>query len=231
MVQTSRQRLTRSLPALAGGGAGLIVALAFVVLPGTVLERLVDGSGIAAVVPVAAPPLGLTARAVLALGGGIAVGVVAWAAPYLLFGPGGPLARRPRDVGVARAPTVRRADAHPDAPPRWPLSAAELPVPPAPVIRRPVEQVVPADLETPLAMYDPDALPPVPMSPARVLAPLARAPLAPAALAPGERLETFTLSPPPPPPAPVPRPSEPPSIDALLRRLERGARRRTAGAH
>ena len=89
----------------------------------------------------------------------------------------------------------------------------------------PVEQPVPADRETPLAMYDPDALPPVPMPPAQVLAPLA-----PAMLAPGERLETFTLSP-PPPPAPAPRTTEPPSIDALLRRLEQGARRRTAGAH
>ena len=227
MVQTSRQRLTRSLPALGGAGIGLIVALSFVILPDPMLEGLVEGSGIPSVMPVAAPPLGMTARAVLALGGGCFVAAVIWAALYLLFGPGGPLARKPRTVAEVRiAPAVRRADAHPDAPPRWPLSADELPVPPTPVVPRPVERAVPADLEMPLAMYDPDALPPVPMPPARVLAALA-----PAMLAPGERLETFTLSTPPPPPAPPPRPSEPPSIDSLLRRLEQGARRRTAGAH
>ena len=221
MAQASRPRLT-SMADWGAGAAGLAVAVAAALLPGAWLEDMVLSSGIAAVLSVAAPPLGVTARAVLALGGGAAVAAVCWAALYLLVGPGGPLARRPKPV--AGVPTVRRADAHPDAPPRRPLSADDLPVPPAPAVH--VERAVPADLDVPLAAFDPDALPPVPLAPVRALKPLAPT------LLPGERLETFTLTPPPPSPAssPAPRANEAPSIDALLRRLEQGARRRTAGA-
>lgn len=212
MVQTSHSRLIASLPAVIGGGAGLLVGVVAAVLPVTMLEALVESSGLASVLPVAAPPLGVTARAVLALGGGVGVAAVLWAALYLLVGPGGPLAVK---SGVAGVPSVRRADAHPDAPPRWPLSLGA--PPPAPL---PVEQDMPSDLDTPLAAFDPAALPPVPMEPVRALKPLAPA----VPLQPGERLETFTLS--PPPPVSAARKDEAPSIDALLRRLEQGARRR-----
>lgn len=223
MVETSRPDMMRSAPQWAGAGAGLLVAAVAALMPGATLEALVSGSGIAALLPVAAPPLGVTARAVLALGGGVAVAAVVWAALYLLVGPGGLLAPRARAAGV---PVVRRADAHPDAPPRWPLTATELPEPPVAADLPPIEAALPADLDMPLALYDPDALPPVPAPPVRALKPLAPG------LAPGERLETYTLTPPPPPaPAPRARGDEPPSIDALLRRLEEGARRRVAGAH
>lgn len=223
MVQLSRARLiqftSRTMPAWGGAAAGLLVAVTAIVLPVAMLEGLVESSGIAALLPVAAPPLGGTARAVLALGGGLGVAAVTWAALYLLIGPNGLIASTPRAAGV---PVVRRADTHPDAPPRWPLSASDLPA-----VRTlvPMEQPVPADLDMPLASFDPDALPPVPLSPTRVLKPLAPV------LAAGERLETFTLSPPPTPSGPIPRNDEAPSIDALLRRLEQGARRRTVGAH
>lgn len=214
MVRFVRPSLTRSLPVTAALAGGAGVALACLALPAAWLEGAVEASGIAALLPVAAPPLGLTARALLALGGGIAVAAVAWAALYLLVGPGGPLAPRVPGDG----PAVRRADAHPDAPPRRPLSAADLPVPPAPM-----EKPVPVDLDVPLAAYDPAAVLAAPMEPVRALKPLAPA------LAPGERLETYVLTP-PPPPAPQPAAAEPPSIDALLRRLEQGAVRRVAGA-
>lgn len=218
MVQLSRPRLTPTAPLWGGAAAAGVIALTALLLPAALLENIVESSGIAALLPVAAPPLGATARAVLALGGGVGVGAVVWAAMYLLIGPGGPLASAPR---TSDAPLVRRADTHPDAPPRWPLSVRDLPP-----LAMPGEQTVPGDLDLPLASFDPDALPPVPLAPVRALKPLAPAPALP--LAPGERLETFVLTPPPPP---APRSEEPPSIDALLRRLEQSARRRTATAH
>ena len=215
-----RPDLIRLLPAIGAGAAGVFVALTFVAMPTAWLEDLATGSGIAAVLPVAEPPLGATARAVLALGGGLAVAAVSWAALYLLVGPGGPLA--PRAAARANAPSVRRADAHPDAPPRWPLSASELsatelPAPPPPVV---IERELPADLDVPLAAFDPAAVLPVPMAPVRALKPLAPP------LEPGERMETFALA---VPPRPAPPPADAaPSIDALLRRLEQGAQRRVA---
>ncbi|WP_425228193.1 hypothetical protein [Sphingomonas sp.] len=218
MVEPARPQLNSRLPAIAGSAAGALVALASAIMPGAWLDGAIEASGLPAILPVAAPPLGLTARAMMALGGGIGVAAVFWAAVYLLVGPGGPLAARP-PRRADDAPTVRRADAHPDAPPRRPLTAAELASPPPP----PVEQGVPADLDVPLAAFDPAAVPAVPQQPVRALKPLAPS------LAPGERLEIFTLAP-PPPTQPATRYDEPPSIDALLRRLEQGARRRVATA-
>ena len=213
MVQAFRPHLTRAIPTVGAVAAGVMVALAAIAVPGVWLENVVSGSGLPALLPVAEPPLGLTARAVLALGGGVAAAAVMWAALYLLFGPGGPFAAKPRARGAA--PTVRRADAHPDAPPRWPLSAAELAAPPEPPA---LERSLPADLNVPLAHFDPTAVLPVPRESVRALKPLAPA------LAPGERMETFKLTPPSPPAAPAP--DEPPTIDALLRRLEQGAQRK-----
>ena len=213
MVQAFRPHLTRAIPTIGALASGVAVALVAIAVPGAWLENVVSGSGLPALLPVAEPPLGLTARAVLALSGGIAAAAVVWAALYLLFGPGGPFTAKPRARGTA--PTVRRADAHPDAPPRWPLSAAELAAPPEPPA---LEKPLPADLDVPLAHFDPTAVLPVPREPVRALKPLAPA------LEPGERMQTFKLTPPPPPAAPGPE--EPPSIDALLRRLEQGAQRK-----
>ncbi|MDB5696644.1 MAG: hypothetical protein JWN21_2187 [Sphingomonas bacterium] len=226
MVEPIRPRLTKSdlirqAPFIGAGLAGGLFALGAIALPTAWLEDAVTGSAIAAVLTVAEPPLGATARAVLALVGGVAFAAVTWAALYLLMGPGGPLAAK-KTSGSARrqTPTVRRADAHPDAPPRWPLSATELPAPPPPVAVAPVQQDLPADLDMPLAAFDPAAVLPVPMTPSEAVKPLAPA------LAPGERMETFALA---IPARPAPPPSdEPPSIDALLRRLEQGAQRRVA---
>lgn len=219
MAQTLPPHLTRAIPLIGAVAAGTTVALAAVAIPVSWLENVVSGSGLPALLTVAEPPLGVTARAMLALGGGVVTAAVVWAALYLLFGPGGPLAAKPRVRGAA--PVVRRADAHPDAPPRWPLSAAELATPPEPAA---VEQPLPADLDMPLANFDPRAVLPVPREPVRAVKPLAV--IAPPVLEPGERLDTFKLTPPPPPPAALPE--APPTIDALLRRLEQGAQRKAA---
>lgn len=204
--------------------AGIAVAAVCALVPAGVLEDWVWRSGVPALVAAAAPPLGTTARAILALIGGALSASVAWSALYLLFGTGGLLAPRT----VRAVPTVRRADAHPDAPPRWPMTAADLGTPlmdlapsapePSPAV---IERTLPADLDQPLSAFDPCAVPDVPMTPSAPVAPLARL-----ALAPGERIDTYVLTPPPPSVLPLPRRSVPPtagatpSIDALLQRLE-----------
>lgn len=218
--------LIAKLPGWGAAGGAALVGLGMPALPDAWLDAAVRAAGVAAVLPAAQSPLGATARGVLALGGGALAAAVAWAALYLLFGPRGLLAARmPAADGV---PIVRRADAHPDAPPRRPMTAAELNGPPAPIGRAvapvpaipvpmsgPLEREVPADLDVPLAALDPAAIPAAPREPVRALAPLA----------PGERLQIFALAPPPPKRA---EPAEPPTIDALLRRLELGAGTRSA---
>lgn len=236
MSAFTSKSLMRSLPLYGGLGAGVIAAIGFVAMPATALESLVWNSGIAALLPVAAPPLGATARALLALGSGILFAAVTWAALYLLFGPGGFLVKPVRSEGV---PVIRRADAHPDAPPRRPMSSADLGMPLMEVVMPAgPERPIPADLDLPLAAFDPAALLPVPMEPARPVAPLivARAPDPAATVvpetAPEPEPETVEIV----EPAPVARavraaPAGPPSIEALLRRLEQGAGRRAhAGA-
>lgn len=238
--------LMRHLPTAGGVGVGLAVAATIALLSIDTLEHLVWTSGIASLVSAAVPPLGRTARVLLAVGGGLVAGAVMWSALFLVFGPGGFLApkedeappvpfdrpslkERVARLFPARAPSPRRADAgqrrHQRPPQRRPMSAADLGTPLMEVATvPPVERPLPRELDQPLAAFDPAALPPAPREPQRVLP----------ALAPGERLDTFELSPPPPPsrpmPAPVRREPASQSIDSLLRRLEEGAGRKAARA-
>ena len=252
MVRLSRPRLSlgRAAIPLGGGGlAALAAGLFFVLLPDWRLEQLVDASGLARVLPLAQPPLGNTARLLLALIATAIAGAVAWSALFLLFGPGGVFDRATTSSkGRGDRPTVRRADAHPDAPPRHPLTAAELGAPP------PAERDIPADLDQPLAAFDPTAIPEVPLPPERVIAP--PAPVRPVVVAPAPPPPVVVAPapppPPPPPPPPLPPPpprpspvaepepvapdasapmprndAPPPSISALLDRLEKGTWRRS----
>lgn len=216
MTQTmpSRAAMMRWIAPVGGAVAALAVVLLFVALPATVLEDWVWRSGLPSLIGAAEPPLGTTARAVLALAGGALAGAVTWSALFLLFGPGGLLA--PRAASSDGVPVLRRADAHPDAPARRPLSAADLkddddmvfarPVTSAPPPPPPVEQPIPADLDLPLAAFHPGALPPVPLTPVRPVPPL-RVPAKPAAEEPAA-------------------PAAPPTIESLIDRLERVTRRR-----
>ena len=213
MTQTmpSRAAMMRWIAPVGGAVAALAVVLLFVALPATVLEDWVWRSGLPSLIGAAEPPLGTTARTVLALAGGALAGAVTWSALFLLFGPGGLLA--PRAASSDGVPVLRRADAHPDAPARRPLSAADLeddddtmfarPVTSAPPPPPPVEQPIPADLDLPLAAFHPGALPPVPLTPVRPVPPL-RVPAKPAAE----------------------EPAAPPTIESLIDRLERVTRRR-----
>lgn len=245
MVRIPRPRLIRDLPVTGGIAAALAAALFFLMLPDWRLEGAVSASGLPRLLPFAEPPLGWTARLLLAGGAATLAGAIAWSALFLVWGPGGWLYR----AAEGDAPAVRRADAHPDAPPRRPLSAAELGVPPPPA-----ERPIPKDLDQPLAEFHPAAIPEVPLEPVRPVAPLARVaepeaepepepepvgvpqPEMTPVVAPQPetepemtRMETFALK-------PVvdsgPRPPRPPrseqTVEALLERLERAAQSRTA---
>ncbi|WP_188054431.1 hypothetical protein [Sphingosinithalassobacter sp. CS137] len=107
---------------LAAAFLGLASAAGFALMPTPVLESTVIDSGIAAIVAAAEPPLGMTARLLVAAGAGILVALVTWFALFLLLG-GRAIVIGKRVERNDAAPVVRRADAHPDAPPRPPLRA------------------------------------------------------------------------------------------------------------
>lgn len=73
--KTRRSKL--SLPLWMGAFTGAAIALIVFLLPTAALELAVERSGLASVMPAAAPPLGQTARGLLAamLGGGFAIAV------------------------------------------------------------------------------------------------------------------------------------------------------------
>ncbi len=208
-----------------GTVAAVLAAATFLLVPQALLESWVWNSGLPALIAAAEPPLGTTARAVLALGVGALAAAVTWSALFLMFGPDGLLA--PKPVAEEGVPILRRADAHPDAPARKPLSAADLgaplpppqvevageptPAPPPP----PVMQPIPVDLDMPLSAFHPGALPDVPREPVRPVAPLRP----PVALEQGERIATVQL-----PRSPA-ESTTAPSIEALLKRLEHSTRR------
>ncbi len=206
------------LAPLAAAVIGVAAAAGVVLMPVPLLEGLVSDSGVTAVISAAEPPLGLTARAAIALGTGGLVAVFAWLALFILLGTRGlsvGRAARHLDSESVPAPVIRRADAHPDANPRAPLLATrdlgepflgaapalevEKPasVEPlfAPVVRHPVppaEQPLPDDLGQPLSAFDPDAILELPMSAPEPIAPLRKRP---AVFDDSERFEIFELTP------------------------------------
>lgn len=119
------------LTALAGG---TIAALGVVVAPAGLLEALVVRLGLPALLPAAAPPLGGTARMMIAAGAFIGVALAVGVLMTILTQLVGRKPRRAADPDPApefltfagyegEAPALRRADAHPDAPPRRPIFA------------------------------------------------------------------------------------------------------------
>lgn len=221
----------RLLPAIAIL-TGIGVAAGIATAPANLLDRAIDGSGVGSLIGATSAPIGVTGRTLLALAIGTLVGMLGFVGHARRLLP----VRALRDAAV----TVRRADAHPDAPPRRPIRAsedlgdplaggigAEAPETEAVVRVEPVERDLPKDLDLPLCAFDPTALPLTPREPVRPVAPLARRPVL---IDPGERFETFPLAPPPPassqPAGAAPRAGE--SIQSLIDRLERSALRRGA---
>lgn len=144
---------------LVAGVLGGAVALGALVVPAPMLEGLVMASGLPAIVAAAEPPLGFTARALFALGAGGSVAAFGWFALSILLGTRAMTHdERAPESDAVRAPVLRRADAHPDAPPRPPLLATRdlgrpfdargpladvVNVAPAPVETAPVEKPLP----------------------------------------------------------------------------------------
>jgi hypothetical protein len=247
-VFSRSQSLILPVAPLAATVIGVLTAAMFALVPTDLLESMVVDSGIASVLSAAEPPLGLTARLVLVLLCGGGIGLMAWFALFLTFGARTIVIQRSRGERGS-APVLRRADAHPVAPARRPLfantdlgtpfldvRAPAVPVTAPAAVEPPVERPLPVDLEQPLAAYGRVAVPETPLSgsstPARegpvTILPAER----PQTFDPGERFETFPLTPmvrstpqpvaeaPVPPVAPA-RADPSDTIHALLDRLER----------
>ncbi|AUW60359.1 hypothetical protein C1T17_15290 [Sphingobium sp. SCG-1] len=135
--------------------AGSAAALAMLSVPIPLIELVVASSGLSEVVPAAAPPLGSSARAIMAgfaglMGMGLSLtliprsaaitdkpaqdleegqGIMGFALGKLTTFTRGRGRTKPlADVGgklSEAVPVLRRADAHPDAPPRRPIFASE----------------------------------------------------------------------------------------------------------
>lgn len=223
--------MNRSLPPLVAGASALIVAVAIAVVPMWRIETVVSESGLPALLPIAAPPLGWTARAAMMLLAALLVAAPVWIALTLLA------VRRPVALPSAEPlveeapPSVRRADAHPDAPPRPPVRAArDLGTPFLDPVASPEPEVeLPRDLNTPMAMFDPEALPMVPAAPPPTVRPLFRPPVIEAE--PVAEIEPEPAGPAaveaidePAPPAPAPQPA--PALSELIDRLDQGLQRR-----
>jgi hypothetical protein len=152
--------------------------------------------------------------------GAIGAGVGALAARW--FGRREPVTASPCEPDMLPIPIIRRVDAHPDARPRPPLRAShDLDMPAWALPKVPVEQEaataerdLPADLDQPLAAFDPAAIPAVPLPPPvppRRERAASAAQRTPASRDPGDRLV---------------RPETDATVHALLERLERGVVRR-----
>ncbi|MES1972492.1 MAG: hypothetical protein V4472_08505 [Pseudomonadota bacterium] len=209
-----RQRLNLPIAPLVAAVLGGLIALVFALVPSGMLEDFVLDSGIAAVVPAAEPPLGVTARAVLILTAGGGAALVAWFGLFLLIGSRAIMVQRADGADDDTAPILRRADAHPDAPARRPLSAnrelgtpflevragrpvhvrAEVPESDPVPVEAEIERELPTDLDMPLAAFDPEAIPPDPVDWFPEPAPLLRVPRQ-QVFDPGDRFETFELTP------------------------------------
>jgi len=127
MKRRANQLPVNLLTALAGG---VITALGVIVAPVAMLEALVALFGLPAVLAAAAPPLGFTARIMIAA---VAFVIAAMAVGTTMSLLTTLLNRKPRRkarpfashavVDDEDAPALRRADSHPDAPPRRPIFA------------------------------------------------------------------------------------------------------------
>lgn len=232
---------------LAAVALGALAVLGVAAMPVSGLESLVMDSGLPSILPAAEPPLGLTARAAVALTTGGFAAIFTWLAAFILVGTRSiTLGRTPQTSDdQVQTPVLRRADAHPDAPPRPPLlatrdlgtpfldvragggklaagvreSVADAKIAEAPVEpahAAPDEQPLPRNWEQPMSAFDPDAIRAVPMPPPIMLPPRRRA-ATPPVFEPNERFEVFELTPPVRKSAPAPEPAPLPPVEPIAR--------------
>lgn len=138
------------------GLAALAVAFAAFTIPDAILDRAVEATGLSSVLSAAQPPLGTTARLLIAAAGALASFAGAFALLRWLdrFASRGSVSNQA--VPSADTPRIHRADAHPDAPPRRPISAARDLGEPASPSRSPMAE--------PEAMPDTESVP-APLAP------------------------------------------------------------------
>jgi len=134
---------------------GLVVAGLIAAAPADLLDAMVGRLPLAALIPAAAPPVGVTARTLLALAGGGGIAFLGLLPRLARLS-----SRRRRATRLGATPPVRRADAHPDAPACRPIAArSELGEPLAEAAGpTDVEHALPTDLDLPLAAFAPEAL-------------------------------------------------------------------------
>lgn len=199
--------------------AGIGVAAGIATAPSETLNEALARSSVAAVIPAAGPPIGLTGRALLALFVGGLIAAIGVAGHLKAWVAGAPT--QADEPGEA-APVVRRADAHPDAPPRRPIRASADLGQPLPIgAERPRatsdvlpfalepraaddERALPDDLDQPMSAFDPAALPPVPVAAPEPVVALYRAPAREAAPATPNPAPAVVVEVPAPPAAPSP---------------------------
>lgn len=102
---------------------GALFGLGSLAIRSSLLEAAVLATGIDAILPAAAPPLGVTARILLALALGAAGALIGGYTARLLVRSS--TEQAPRNRTVTREVKLRNRDAHPDAPARRPISALE----------------------------------------------------------------------------------------------------------
>ena len=219
------QRLTPNLALAGAGAAGVLVALATLAIPYGLLTDIVVTSGIAAFIPAAEPPLGATARICVGVFAGGAAALIAWFlfSALLMWRE----SRGTEEPGE-RAPVVRRADAHPDAPPRAPLRANRDLGAPFRAKGEPVESIrdeIAADAhvltaaETSVEHGDADVrdlhLPELPPEPVIAMG----VPTPPVETVPSVSIPQVSVEP-PPPPTPQPLPAD---LDQPLSAFDPGA--------
>ena len=240
------QRLKLPIAPLGGGLLGLMFALAVTAAPADVLEGVVTALGLPGFVPAAAPPLGVTARLLLGMVGGVGIALTGWGVLLLVVGQRAvylPLAAgsAPKRREAAKADLPTRApiramrdlgtpflDVRADAPP-----AAVPPEEPRRAPSRPSNGRCRA-IWPRRSRLDPDAIPDAPCRTGAAGCTAVRVPV-PAPLPDPEpaRIETFELTPhlrAPRPvaawaPQPLVRPSTEASLTTLLDRLEAGVAR------
>ncbi|MFM5886359.1 MAG: hypothetical protein ACKOQ3_13715 [Novosphingobium sp.] len=114
-------------PAVVALWFGALFGLSSLAVRVSVIEALVMKSGIDLIVPAAAPPLGITARILVALILAALGALIGAAIARRLARPKAEERERKRSVRTSEAeePRVRSRDSHPDAPARRPISAHE----------------------------------------------------------------------------------------------------------
>jgi hypothetical protein len=195
---------------VAGLAAAAAVFFAFA-MPEELLSQIVSATGLPSILAAAQPPLGLTARIAIAVGGALVTFGLVFFLLRLLDRSGLDSAFEPEDEPDNQAPR-RRRDLHPDAPIRRPISAARdlgEPAPPAPF--RPSVPIWLDEAEPVAAPVEAAAAPePRPEPEAE----------------PAREPEAVFEPAPEPAAEPAPAVAMPTSLAALMERLEQGLARR-----